>query len=203
MDPYEFISDSDSDTEFHGFSPWDIHNRDDTVVNDENDLSDISSILSTDSSDYDMSSEESECEELPDFKENPPNWTDHNLKHFQAPAANLQDGPKLHRIIQNWKSLNNVLKRCHDNTGGLIITSSPSNYRTQFSRISSCIFANENTCVVLQNLLSYKRFIRTEIRDNHIIFWLNFKHVSLPSFGYACSRQMKVTKCQKIKLYTV
>ena len=43
----------------------------------------------------DMSSDESEYEEPPDFKENPPNWTDHNLKHFQAPAANLQDVPKL------------------------------------------------------------------------------------------------------------
>ena len=95
MDPYEFVSDSDSDTEFHGFSPRDIHNCDDTLVNDQNDLSNISSISSTDSSDYDMSSDESEYEEPPDFKENSPNWTDHNLKHFQAPAADLQEGPKL------------------------------------------------------------------------------------------------------------
>ena len=95
MDPYQFVLDSDSDTEFEGFSTRDIHNRDDTLVNDQNDLSDISSISSTDSSDYDMSSDESEYEEPPDFKENPPNWRDHNLKHFKAPAANLQDGPKL------------------------------------------------------------------------------------------------------------
>ena len=56
MDPYKFVSDSDSDTEFHGFSPRDIHNHDDTLVNDQNDLSDISSISSMDSSDYDMMS---------------------------------------------------------------------------------------------------------------------------------------------------
>ena len=76
MDPYQFVLDSDSDTEFEGFSPRDIHNRDDTLVNDQNDLSDISSISSMDSSDYDMSSDESEYEEPPDFKENPPNCTD-------------------------------------------------------------------------------------------------------------------------------
>ena len=56
MDPYQFGSDSDSETEFHGFIPWDIRNRDQIVVNDENDLSDISSISSTDSSDLDISS---------------------------------------------------------------------------------------------------------------------------------------------------
>ena len=51
MDPYQFVLDSDSDTEFEGFSPRDIHNCDDTVVNDQNDLMDISSISSMDSSD--------------------------------------------------------------------------------------------------------------------------------------------------------
>ena len=101
MDPYQFGSDSDSETEFHGFTPRDIRNRDQIVVNDENDLSDISSILSTDSSDLDISSEESDCEEPPDFRENPPTWNDQNLKHFQAPAANLQDGSKL---PQGWDS---------------------------------------------------------------------------------------------------
>ena len=95
MDPYQFGSDSDSETEFHGFTPRDIRNRDQIVVNDENDLSDISSISSTDSSDLDISSEESDCEEPPDFRENPPTWNDQNLKHFQAPAEEANMLPKI------------------------------------------------------------------------------------------------------------
>ena len=94
MDPFQFGSDSDSDTEFHGFSPGDIRNGDHTGVDDDN-LSDISSILSTDSSNSDLSSDESECQEPPDFTQNPPNWTDENLKHFEASAANIQDRPML------------------------------------------------------------------------------------------------------------
>ena len=97
MDPYQFVLDSDSDTEFEGFSPQDIHNRDDTLVNDQNDLLDISSISSTDSSDYDMSSDESEYEEPPDFKENPPNWTDHNLKHSRLQLLIFKMGLNYHQ----------------------------------------------------------------------------------------------------------
>ena len=92
MDPYQFDTDSDSDTNFDGFSSQEIRHAE-RLVSHEDQLSDVSSVSSLESTDDDNSDDDDV--EPPDMRENPPQWTDQNLKNFQSPLFNLQDGPRL------------------------------------------------------------------------------------------------------------
>ena len=95
MDQYNFGSDSDTDSDFNGFSPHDIHHPDNSTIDNIDSVSENSSVSSNESSDEDLSSDNLEDQEPRDFQENPPSWCDQNLKDYHAPSANLQDGPRL------------------------------------------------------------------------------------------------------------